>query len=109
MPSRANISCAVRSKVSRVSVATRAIAVRERSDHVVELGDGLLDDLRDGLHLVDPTGDLTPERERGVEVALEVEVEHVVESGHRHLVERLLARLAVRRGEHAEPRLVEAV
>src|SRR5436190_24064197 len=109
MPSRANICCAVRRSVSRVSVASRAISVRERSDRLVELGDGLLDDLRYRLDVVDPTGDLSTERERGVEISLEVEVEHVVEAGHRHLVEGLLARLAVRRRENAEARLVETV
>ena len=51
--------------MSRMTASNSAIVSRE--------------DLRDRLDRVDATGDLTAERERRVEVAVEVEVEHVLE------------------------------
>ena len=57
--------------------------------------DGLLDDLRHRLHRVDAAGDLAAERERGVEVAVEVERQQAVERRHRDLLERLCSRASL--------------
>ena len=51
-----------------------------------ELAHRLVDDLRDGLHLVDAPDDLTAERERGLHVAAEVEVHRGAELIHADVV-----------------------
>src|SRR5262245_40452286 len=94
---------------TRPALDARFAELAERADGVVELLDRLGDDLGHRAHVLDPARDLAAERERGSQIAAEVEVEDVAALPERDHLPRFLVLLAEWCGEHAVPRLVEPV
>jgi hypothetical protein len=90
-------------------LAFRAVIPRgDATQRLVELGDGLAQDVGHRLHRVDPSRDLAAEGEARVHVAVEVERELTAERAERHRV-FAFQRLGVRRRQHAERGSREAV
>src|SRR5687767_5714763 len=60
----------------------RRVAFGEIADDLEEAAQGLVEDLRHGLHGVDPPHDLTGQGDRSLHVAAEVEVDGAAELVH---------------------------
>src|SRR5262245_20748990 len=74
---RRRLAIRLRSRRASATALASGVAVREPAElreRRVEAAHRLLDDRRDGLHLVDPSHHLPAERDRRLHVAAEVEV-----------------------------------